>query len=630
MSIAVQLCGLLLLSVVLFFYLNCKKVFLNTESAFFMSVVTSIFFMVVDVVAVLALKKMDTVSPVFLNIINRLYQASLLVVVYYSILYVFADLYGKTRKYRIVSTAFKIALFVQVVLVSVLPMYYMTRNNTYIAVGASVMFAYVAIVGELLVALVALARYNHLIDDRRKSVVTSWLVLWIVAMVAMIWLPGYITVSFTIAIGILIIYIKLENPESAIDKETGLFNQNTFHPYIGQRYENEKPFSFIKVFADNFNQATAQEICTFKHNIVADLNNIKGTFAFNTNEDEFYILYESREEADKKFDELYRKYVVDNKFVIKPHIMYMPDSKIVKDINEMLQLFRWGAETLEIIEKGCLIIDENASEHMKSEIEMGKYILEAIDNDRVEVFYQPIYSTEKGYFTSAEALVRIRDKEGKIIPPNMFIGIAEKNGSILKLGEVVFEKVCKFLDTTDAINLGLEYVEVNLSVVQCEYEGLANRFIEIMKEHNIPGNRINLEITESATMTSKNRLIRNIAELKNFGVGFSLDDFGTGQSNLNYIVEMPVDIVKFDRGMINAYFESHKAKYVMDAAMHMIQGLKLDIVSEGIETEEQLSTMKNLGIQYIQGYYFSKPLPESECLEFLKKRNGTQSVAMQS
>ena len=96
-----------------------------------------------------------------------------------------------------------------------------------------------------------------------------------------------------------------------------------------------------------------------------------------------------------------------------------------------------------------------------------------------------------------------------------------------------------------------------------------------------------------------------------------MDDFGTGQSNLNYIVEMPVDIVKFDRDMINSYFENGKAKYVMDAAMRMIHGMQLKIVSEGIETKEQYDTMEKLQINYIQGYYFSKPLPEDDFIYFL-------------
>ena len=105
------------------------------------------------------------------------------------------------------------------------------------------------------------------------------------------------------------------------------------------------------------------------------------------------------------------------------------------------------------------------------------------------------------------------------------------------------------------------------------------------------------------------------------GAHFSLDDFGTGQSNLNYIIDMPVNIVKFDRELSNAYFNSGKAKYVMDAAIQMIHGMKLEIVSEGIETAEQYKIMEDLGINYIQGYYFSKPLPKNEFLEFIKEQN---------
>ena len=106
-----------------------------------------------------------------------------------------------------------------------------------------------------------------------------------------------------------------------------------------------------------------------------------------------------------------------------------------------------------------------------------------------------------------------------------------------------------------------------------------------------------------------------------FGVNFSLDDFGTGQSNLNYIIDMPVEIVKFDREMTNAYFANSKAKYIMDAAMNMIHGMNLDIVIEGVETEEQLHTMEELRVNYIQGFFFSKPLPVMEFTRFIAERN---------
>ncbi len=157
--------------------------------------------------------------------------------------------------------------------------------------------------------------------------------------------------------------------------------------------------------------------------------------------------------------------------------------------------------------------------------------------------------------------------------------------------------------------------------MQCSYEQLAEEYISIMKKYRINPEYINLEITESASMSAKKTLLRNMRRLQEFGVRFSLDDFGTGQSNLNYIVDMPVDIVKFDREMSQAFFRDEKARYVMNAAMQMIQGLQLKIVSEGIEDEEQYHKMESLGIDYIQGYYFSKPLPETEFVEFLHKNN---------
>lgn len=249
--------------------------------------------------------------------------------------------------------------------------------------------------------------------------------------------------------------------------------------------------------------------------------------------------------------------------------------------------------------------------------------MDAITNDRVEVWFQPIFSTEDHRFTSAEALVRIRRENGELVPPGLFIEIAEHNGMILQLGEIVFRKVCRFISDTQIQRYGVKYIEVNLSVVQCAYNELAKDYIRIMEENVVAPELINLEITESASMNARKTLLDNMKRLMDYGVTFSLDDFGTGQSNLNYIIDMPVEIVKFDKGMTNAYFENGKAKYIMDAAMNMIRGLDLKIVSEGVETAEQFYTMENLGINYIQGYYFSKPLPADEFLEFIKKSNKT-------
>ena len=188
---------------------------------------------------------------------------------------------------------------------------------------------------------------------------------------------------------------------------------------------------------------------------------------------------------------------------------------------------------------------------------------------------------------------------------------------MLRLGEIIFEKVCQFVQKENPSQYGIEYIEVNLSVIQCAYEMFADNYISIMEKYNIDPHFINLEITETAALGAKKVVLSNMQKLIDYGVSFSLDDFGTGQSNLNYIVDMPVEIVKFDRTMINSYFENGKAKYVMDAAMHMIHGMELEIVAEGIETKEQFEIMKSLGISYIQGYYFSRPIPDQAFLKYI-------------
>ena len=184
---------------------------------------------------------------------------------------------------------------------------------------------------------------------------------------------------------------------------------------------------------------------------------------------------------------------------------------------------------------------------------MAKAIRRAMREDRVEMFFQPIYSVKEKQFVSAEALVRIRNTDGSILSPGMFIPVAEETGSILRLGEIVFEKTSQF----------------------------------IMEKYHMDPSLINLEITETGSIKARKVLLRNMEKLMSYGVQFSLDDFGNGESNLNYNVDMPVEIIKFDRDMTQAYFNKDKAKFVMQEAKNMIHEMGLQIVAEGVETEEQ-------------------------------------------
>lgn len=259
-----------------------------------------------------------------------------------------------------------------------------------------------------------------------------------------------------------------------------------------------------------------------------------------------------------------------------------------------------------------------------TETEQIKQIIsDAIKNNRVTIFFQPIYSIQKKKFISAEILARILDADGNIIPPAKFIPVAEKSGQIHELEGIILEKTCGFIQTYPLDMLGLEYLEMNLSVKTGESPGIADKYLDSMKKHNIDPSLLNLEITETATASQKQKLVSNMHALIKRGVSFSLDDFGSGESNLNYVIDMPVSIIKFDMNMTRAYLKNEKAEIVMSSAVKMAHELGFKTVAEGVESIEAFSKMEEIGIDYIQGYLFSRPVPEDEFVRFIQEHNQT-------
>lgn len=149
---------------------------------------------------------------------------------------------------------------------------------------------------------------------------------------------------------------------------------------------------------------------------------------------------------------------------------------------------------------------------------------------------------------------------------------------------------------------------------------MASRLLDIVKKYNIEPRLINLEITETASVSARSVLLKNMETLIANGFSFSLDDFGSGESNLMYVVEMPVSIIKFDYDMTKAFFQSQRAQHVVRSVIKMAHDMGIKLVAEGIETKEEIDVMYREDIDYIQGFYYSKPLPMDNALEFLREQ----------
>lgn len=216
-----------------------------------------------------------------------------------------------------------------------------------------------------------------------------------------------------------------------------------------------------------------------------------------------------------------------------------------------------------------------------------------------------------------EALIRLKDEQYGFVSPELFIPEAEKTGAIHKIGDFVLEEVCKFIASPAFRELGLSFIEVNLSVVQCMQTKLVEHIAGILYKYGVEPQQINLEITETAAAVSQKTLEDNIRELTEAGIRFSMDDFGTGYSNIQRVVQLPFNIIKLDRSFTELY-DDEPHRTFLASIIHMIKVLNMRIVVEGVETKEMLQLFSELEYDYIQGFYFSKSIPRAEFEAFIR------------
>ena len=625
MNIMVQVCGLVILTTLLIFYLFQKRLTLHSDKMFFKMLIVMYFVHIWDILSLFVLNHTEQLSTILVNSICKLYLSAIILAVVYTNLYIGQDILPskkqRTREKRLHGTLV-ILYYLALILLPIQK--HLEAGNAYTS-GSAVYLTYGIVFGYIITILIRVTIHRQNMNPDRRIAILIWMGLWLVSGVIQFCYPSLLLVSFFGSIGMMILYIKLEDPGMNVNKSSGLFNQNALLEYMKQHFDDEKSFALIYIAIENFSQDMYGREYIWKN--IHEILPTSTAYLFRKSENEIALVFENESKA-KAWEKQYAENLAKNNDIGTISLrrslwISIYHSEFFSGVDELLDYLKYvailEAARMDIHKDTHIIADEATLYDVRREKQLENILDKALESNSIEVFYQPIFSTAQKRFTSAEALVRLRDENGKIISPIEFIPIAEKNGKIIELGRMVLDKVCHLLKESDITAKGIEYIEVNLSAVQCSTKTLAQTCISILEEHEISPYAINLEITESASLKHKDVFLKNLETLRDYGLRFSLDDFGTGQSNLNYIVDIPVDIVKFDRSMIYSYFKNPRARYVMEAAIQMMHGMDFKIVAEGIETKEQYQKMVELGIEYIQGYYFSRPLPEHEFCEFLSQ-----------
>lgn len=249
------------------------------------------------------------------------------------------------------------------------------------------------------------------------------------------------------------------------------------------------------------------------------------------------------------------------------------------------------------------------TKQVDQQVNILRALRSAIDGNKVEVFFQPLIDANTRKLVGAEALARIRDDAGQLVPAGTFIPIAESSGSINELGGQVLQKTCEFIRAYDLEGMGVRWVNVNLSPIQCLQQDLAKQFEDVLSQNGVPSSMIRLEITERS-MLDYSLLQRQIGELEGDGFKFVMDDYGSGYSNLVRIKQYPFVNIKLDMEIVWDYFEERDV--LLPTIVRGFREMGLSITAEGIESEEMAQAVTDIGVDYLQGFYFSKPLPPEE------------------
>lgn len=298
-----------------------------------------------------------------------------------------------------------------------------------------------------------------------------------------------------------------------------------------------------------------------------------------------------------------------------------------KDVNVLLE--KADAAMYNVKESGrnnfCFYsqsLETEAKERLLLETELRQ----ALENDEFEVYFQPQVSLVSGRIAGVESLIRWKHPKKGMLNPDQFISLAEESGLIVPMGQWIVKAVCRQLKIWKDKELPLLKIAINISARQFAQKDLVSMIIEEIELHGIDGTLLQLEITESMIIQDISLVVEVMDELKSVGVSMAIDDFGTGYSSFEYLKKLPIDKLKIDKSFIANVTNNLDDASIVQAVVAMAHNMNMEVIAEGVETEEQVKFLLKNKCDYAQGYLFSKPLSVEKVEEFIKKFTSAETV----
>lgn len=416
------------------------------------------------------------------------------------------------------------------------------------------------------------------------------------------------------------------------DHLTGLYSKEFFYQKAKEllKLHPEKEYDVIcsnienfKLFNDAFGVKAGDNILQELAKLLMDIVKDEGICGRQSG-DRFLCLRERRPQYTEELymgvtDQINNLANANNNLIIKWGIYEVNNREV--PIENMCDRAFLAADLIKGQYHKCFAFyDENLRSKLLREQAITEVMENALKEEQFVVYFQPKYNLDKDSLAGAEALVRWNHPELGFVSPGEFIPLFEKNGFITQLDRYVWEKTCRLLHEWKQKGYKIYPVSVNVSRADIYQVDLADTMLELVKKYEIEPRQLHLEITESAYTENAAQIIATVDQLRRLGFVIEMDDFGSGYSSLNMLNQMKLDVLKLDMKFI----QSETAKPVDQGILRFIVGLarwmNLSVVAEGVETREQLERLREIGCDYVQGYFFAKPMPGNQFEEMLKRQ----------
>lgn len=407
------------------------------------------------------------------------------------------------------------------------------------------------------------------------------------------------------------------------DELTGIYNKQAFYAKTKEMLLDnpDKNFDLLrinierfKVLNDLFGESTGDKLLRYIGKFLKEIN-LPLCVSGRLYADNFVVCYEAGKGDSRRMINTLQmvadSFAINNRTILSFGLYRIDDKTLpVSVMCDRANMALWKAKGN--FKNPYCEYDEKMRQQVLKEQKIINAMERAIQNKEFTLYLQPKYDIEKGTIIGAEALVRWISLENGFISPGDFIPVFENNGFVYEVDKFIWEESCRYLRKWLDEGREVHPISVNVSRIDLYTPKLVQHLVNLREKYQLPSQYLELEITESAYTEDPEQIITITRQLREAGFVILMDDFGTGYSSLNMLKDIQIDVLKLDMGFLKSSDYSAKGGNILTAILKMAESLKMQTIAEGVETKEQVEFLKSIGCKYVQGFYYSKPLPVDE------------------